>query len=107
MLALARRHNLAADYLYTLVLTGKLYIALSEAPLAQPARVRVFFSQSQGEAFITTPQATAWHKPGKADLEHGAQVEGDGQFYEIIHRGETGVWLKSWWRSRCEKAIQA
>ena len=54
LLTLARQHDLAADLLYILIVTDKLYVDLSAAALAEPERVRVFHSLTQAEEFTQT-----------------------------------------------------
>lgn len=54
LLALAQQYNLAADLLYILIVTDKLYVDLSAAALAEPEHVRVFHSLAQAEEFTQT-----------------------------------------------------
>lgn len=97
MLALAQHHDLAADHLYTLMVTDKLYVDLAEAPLAHPAPVRLFCSQAQAELFPVARHISAGmsQRPLGSGLAPGAQVEWNGQLWEIIHLGDTNIWLKS------------
>ena len=96
MLGLAHRHDLAADHLYALLVTDKLYVDLSEAPLSHPEQVHLFFSQLQAEAFATVSQTSVWpdHRPQAVDFKPGVRVQWDGTFWEIIHHGEAHLWLK-------------
>ena len=54
LLSFARQHDLAVDLLYILIVTGKLFVDLSAAALAEPERVRVFHSLAEAEEFTQT-----------------------------------------------------
>jgi len=92
--ALLDPHTGAADAIYGLIATERIYIDLEAVPLAESARVPLFADRDTALAYAhvhATPSCTSAH--GIA-LACGAMVSWDGRAWTIGHVGKTTVGLR-------------
>jgi putative transposase len=88
-----------ADDLYFLIATDQLYVALSQAPLADPEQVHVFVDREQAEAYATLSQSSvhlfAHGSPSLVSLTAGTLLWWDNKPWRVLNLGETTVTLLS------------
>jgi putative transposase len=93
---LARVEGAGPDEVYALVVRGALYVDLSAAPLAEPARVQVFRSAALAEACAIRTQTgvdALGEGPCLARIARGEQVSFDGVPWTIVNLGQHHVTL--------------
>jgi len=84
------------DDIYTLIARREIFVSLSEQPLVESERVRVFADADTAQAYrLTLSTAGERHFAGPVsfDLWPGGSFTWDGKFWQILNVGETEIAL--------------
>jgi putative transposase len=87
------------DDLYFLIATERVYVDLSQTPLADPQHVHVFLDREQAEAYVPLRQSSVHMFPRTSSsavtLTAGMLLWWDGKPWRVLNLGETMVSLLS------------
>jgi putative transposase len=87
------------DDVYALIASERVYVDLSQAPLADPAHVHVFVDREQAVAYQTLSQSASFSSlfPGSSvrQVLPGSLLWWDGKPWRVLNLGETAVTLLS------------
>lgn len=86
----------SSDDIYTLIVTGQLYVNLGNVPLAEAERVSVFINEASARAYAvmietTSPRLSSTPRPVAVAV--GAMVVWDGKPWMVANVGETAITL--------------
>ncbi len=94
LLDYAKQYALPVDSIYTLIVTGQLYVDLSACSLSQPEKVRVYMDQSAARSYGSLLTSSTPAQLSKIQIEVGDHVSWDSKVWIVINCGERQVWLQ-------------
>jgi putative transposase len=93
---LASLSHVSANDVYVMLVQGELYVRLSEVPLVQHERVRLYPDQPTYETYIKSSQhqtATSIAATARPTLAANTRLRWDGRLWTLVNLGETTTTL--------------
>ncbi|MEN6385978.1 MAG: TnsA endonuclease N-terminal domain-containing protein, partial [Phycisphaerales bacterium] len=86
-------HEVSVDDWYVLILTGDIYVNLSEYPLVEADKVKLYAGKYASA--LKPPDTKPLGKSRPIEPEYGLKIDWDGNRYMILNVGASSITLKS------------